>query len=445
MRILPVALYNFNIVSGRVDNNRKPVISCAVPVDTVSFSGVAQGGNYLKKLAAYGIPDMYTGKIMLSQRDIEIIFAEKVFKKNINYIIEFFKPYRKSLQPVESKFYNVIKNLALKHPNISLNEAMKMMYPENNKKLLRSQQHVFESLTACACDMPEKQFKEFLQLMHITQKRLANDPVVLPFKEKEFLYKIRKIFEEVKIKNSRAEIKAMMKIEKTAKKFFGGCNSGDDYLDKSVLKSNSNKINLLRIMQKKSALKYNSDLSKLFEDMSARIHGFPYVESFGRKSFIHDLRKIVETLKDKALAEKIINIVSKLPTSANSLPAFIVKYADASSEQIGFHMIKKSVASIDHLIPKNRGGRSRLSNYGLCSVGVNADKTNIPFDKWVRLHPVIYKNCQKYVDRLIELCNAGFFDKINLPRSYITDFAKTVYEISPKENRIILDLSKLKD
>ena len=69
----------------------------------------------------------------------------------------------------------------------------------------------------------------------------------------------------------------------------------------------------------------------------------------------------------------------------------------------------------------------------------------MPFDEWIRQNPQTYKNCQKYVDRLIELYNEGIFEKVGLEKDYIYYFAKRVKELSPKEKPMVLDLSKLKD
>ena len=106
------------------------------------------------------------------------------------------------------------------------------------------------------------------------------------------------------------------------------------------------------------------------------------------------------------------------------------------------------MASIDHLVAKKNGGVSKLSNYGLSGSEINRQKTNIYFDEWVRKHPETRKNCQKQVDRLIELYKQGVFEKVRrktkkIDKSYIEDFAKTIYIISPAENRIKLDISKL--
>ena len=64
-------------------------------------------------------------------------------------------------------------------------------------------------------------------------------------------------------------------------------------------------------------------------------------------------------------------------------------------------------------------------------------------DTQLRIYPETYDNCQKYVDRLIELYNDGTFAKLGISRQYITGFANKMYKMSPPEKRMILDTSAL--
>ena len=62
----------------------------------------------------------------------------------------------------------------------------------------------------------------------------------------------------------------------------------------------------------------------------------------------------------------------------------------------------------------------------------------------LKKYPQTYENCQKQVDRLIELYNDGTFKKIGLPKHYITNFVRRMYNLSPEDNRLILNIDKLK-
>ena len=441
----------------------------------LSFSGVTHGGEKLKKLVRYGIPDMYTGQILLDPKILEYLQCKNIFSNPLKYLIGDLKPYEDTLITSGKGFYELLKNTAKEYPNYTISDVIKMNKKEHEKLLLHDQSGIFNKLIYKGMDLPEGPFEDFQVLTNITIKRLMNDPVVLPFSETEFKYKLKRISETIKSKNNKQEITAMRELEKMAGKLFKGSM---DFVDRKllnynsiypnlavkrkekpikatlrlklehqmkpeVLKKNADNLAKMREYYDSSVLKDNEELANLFENTNAKIHGFPYYAKFERKSFLYELKKITKQLKDRDFAHEMMNIAIKLPTSYENLSAFIVKYAGDTSNKIGYHMMKDSVVSIDHLVPKKGGGANTLKNFGLSSAGVNREKSNIPFDEFVKMHPETYENCQKQVDRLIELCNDGTFDKLEIPRSYIKDFATTILNISPPEKRIILDISKL--
>ena len=476
MIISPVNNFNFGknhigVFNCDINTSNRICKSKALNKDTVTFTGVGGQGTLLKMLCAYQIPDMYTGQILLSPQRLENLQRSKVFYKPLKELNKILEKYEDYLCPVEKNIFYILKKIGKHNPKYSLDEALRSLYKSQQKKLLDIQRPIFEDLIKTACDMPSKQFEEFMELIKDTNKKLAKDPVITPFSEKEFIYKLKRLSLPIKTLNNIREIKDINRIIQTARnvyfveisergKIFGTGKHKkskkyklDYQMQPEIIKKNSEKFKIIKGIFEKSSLKHNKELIKLFDDTSARIHGFPAIEPFQRKTFIYDLRQITRKLKDKDLAHKLLNIATKLPTSTNNSSAFIVKYANEDCGTIGFQLLKGSLCSVDHLVAKNNGGKNKLFNYGLCSSYINTEKTNIYFDQWVRLHPETRINCQKYVDRLIELYNKGVFAKIskgtekklNLTADYIYDFAETIKNISPEENPIILDLSKLKN
>ena len=73
-------------------------------------------------------------------------------------------------------------------------------------------------------------------------------------------------------------------------------------------------------------------------------------------------------MPDIQLRQKIDSIVSKLPNSLTSVNAFIIKHELAASDAIGYDLLRPSVATIEHMVPRSLGGASKLNNYALaCS------------------------------------------------------------------------------
>ena len=107
-------------------------------------------------------------------------------------------------------------------------------------------------------------------------------------------------------------------------------------------------------------------------------------------------------------------------------------------------MVAGSAGSSDHLIPFVKNGKDNLQNYGISSAYYNSERAQRPMQQQLKKYPQTYENCQKQVDRLIELYNDGTFKKIGLPKHYITNFVRRMYNLSPEDNRLILNIDKLK-
>ena len=435
-----------------------PALNC----DLISFSGVSNGGDILKKLCAYGVPDMYTGLQLLDPKIVEKMNANGVFEKPINKVVKILSNYENTMLPNNRKIFEIIKNVSKKHPNITLSEAFKGIYPHHKKELLRAQQYIFEKIIRLACDLPKDLYEEFSELMNITNKRLLNEAVILPFSEREFLYKLRRIGEEMQTKNNKKELHSVKRLISIANKIFCNEPKGQKSFGRNIkkklihqmkpeiLKRNSSNISEFKKIFDASPLRNNKDIINLIDNTSAKIHGFPSFANFERKSFIHELKKITRKLKNKKFAEEFTKTSLELPTSKDNISAFIVKFYNSDNSKIGTNIIASGTCSIDHIIAKKNGGANKLANYGLCSNEINRQKTDIYFEDWVKTHPETKNNCQKYVNRLIELYKQGIFEKVSkktktkkLDKSYIENFAQTIYDISPKERRIKLDISKL--
>lgn len=430
--------------------------------DVVSFSGVSHGGDVLKKLSAYKVPDMYTGLTLLDPKVLERMQTNGTFNLPASKLMKIISNYENTMMPINKEAFNILKKTAQKHPDMTLSELMQEIYPKHKKQLLRDQQYIFEKIIRLACDLPKNLYEEFSELMNITNKRLLNDPVVLPFSEREFLYKLRRIGEEMQTKNNPNELRAMKRLILIANKIFNNEPKGkraygrnikkklEMQMQPEILKRNSSNFDNFKKIFNATLLRNNEDIIRLLDSTSAKIHGFPAFANFERKSFIHELKKITRKLKNRKLAQEFSEAANSLPTSKDNISAFIVKFSDQNNNKIGTNILYSGMCSIDHLVAKKNGGANRLSNYGLSGAEINRQKTNIYFDKWVRMHPETRKNCQKYVDRLIELYKEGVFAKISknqkskkIDKTYIENFAKTIYDISPEENRILLDISKL--
>lgn len=453
-----------------------------IPFDTVSFTASRASGAPLKKLAEFGIPDMYTGKEMMPYGALSRLLKNGVFSMPLNKLLPILNKYNDTLHDTEQKVVNLLKGVEKKHPDLKINEAFQKLFPEQQKRLLNIQRPVFQEITKKACDMPRSFYDDFIDLMRYTNKKIAKDPTISHFSEKEFIYRLEQVAKQIKMTRRHTEVSAINRLIREAKilfrdqieekkKFGRGIAAKklkmEFQMQPAVLKQNTQNIQYLRELFEKSYIKNNKEIRNIFDVTSAKIYGFPTFEPFKRQEFIYDLKNIVKFLKDKELETEIIQIARELPTSANEVSAFIVKHVNDTPERIGYYLFKGSLASIEHIDPKvplvkeepvitigkkkkkkakNNSTvtqKNHINNYGLSSAYINSMRSNMPFDEWIRKNPQGYSSCQKFVDRLIELYKTGKFAQAGLDRSYITNFAEKIRKVSPDEKPIILDLSKL--
>lgn len=450
MRILPINYFSPKINNHNDCSQYSVLRTPSLDVDTVCFKGGAQPQDIttLKKLLAYNIPDMYSGRIMLDPQEVERILQAKIFSKPLKKIILFLKKYEGSLFPVEHEIFSMLQKDAKTFPNIKLGDAVHRHTLEAMIDLRQKQAPIFAELTVTAQQLPPAQLVEFNQLMEITHNRLYDKSVVLPFSAKEFSYKLQRIFEGIKARGIPAEIKTMRKLINMSYSLPESVTGRTKpHAKKPIDRTNSIAGSLRQMTQISffSPLRNDKELNDLLTQTKLKLYNIPLVAPFSRKSFIHDLKKILNNVDNPKLVRELEKIASKLPTAKEEVSAFIMKSATNSSEKIGYDLIFNSVGTAEHILPSKHGGSDFIGNIALASFAANSERGHRHMDTQLRIYPETYDNCQKYVDRLIELYNDGTFAKLGISRQYITGFANKMYKMSPPEKRMILDTSALKD
>jgi len=480
--------YNKQNVYLNGNNNAQTQRTSLLPLrcNMITFGISKASGEPLKKLAEYGLPDMYTGQLMLTWKQLSRMLENGVFEFPLKKLIPILKKYEGTMLETEHKIFMIFEKAEKKQPNSTIEDVLKQQYNDHQKKLLNKQQPIFEKLIEKACDLPEDIHKDFMDLMRMTSKRIAKDPVITHFSENEFIYKLNQIAKQIKTTNNRKEIssinlllreaKRLFKPQAEEKKKFGrGIKAAQAKMEYQMqpknLKRNTQNIQYLRKIFEESDIKNNREIKHLFRSTSAKICGFPVVEPFKRKEFIYDLKNVIKFLKNKKLCAELINIARELPTSTQNVSAFMVKHVNDSPNKIGWYLMKDSLVSIEHIVPKVHklepeeieeikktlkqkkkikkiiSGTTKINhvdNYGLSAAGINTERSNMPFDEWIRKNPQSYETIPQYMAKAIDLFKKGIFKKVGLDKSYIPNFKDSIATQSPKEKPIILDLSNFK-
>ncbi|MCM1339604.1 MAG: hypothetical protein NC191_08040 [Muribaculaceae bacterium] len=452
MRISGINFYSIN------NYFQKPVSSPALVLpqkalgvqgcDTVSFSGHRHAPNSaeLKELLPYGIPDIYSGVILIDSREVEAMMSQKVFEQPIKKIVRDIKKHEQSMFPVEQQIYHLMRKAAKETPQMKLDEFIQSLVPEHSKKLLNIQRPIFNKLNKLAKGMPADLYEQYQYLIYQTNKKLDNEPLYQPFSLKEFRYKLGRIKERIeKSKDKRAKLAIEKLYEMTefpeVKK---GLRLSKGFPRQQFEEKQKNILLKVSRAFEDSVLSDDVDLRKLIETSRARMYKIPTNIKFNRKGFIHDLKEITDQLEDEKLARKMIQTAVKLPTSKQNISAFVMKSANRSSGQIGYDLFSGAIGSADHLVAQHKGGKSDLSNYVLSSGYMNSEKAHERFSIMLRKNPMIRVYAQRQMDRLIELANAGVFKEVGLSKNYIYDLARNLKKLSAPQPPLILDTSALK-
>ena len=399
----------------------------------VSFTSI-QNSSKLRILFGYDLPCMYTGITMIDPKQLTRMLKNRVFFKPGAEVVEVLNKYKDSITGIEAKVLGVLNERAKIHPDKNIQELLKEVEPIYRRRLRKKQAPIFRELVEASHELPIKEQEMFKKLMIETDKKLNEKPIIIPFSSYEFKYKLSKIKDDIlKGENVKAK-KVMNKLMKESKRFSNTTNANTIENQKKVL-------SFLEIILKKSVLKDNEQLKNLINISKSRLFREEIIVPFSRKSFIYDLAKIIAEVPDKELQEKFINIAQKLPTSQQSTSAYIMKVVAESPDKIGHRLLWPSLASVEHILPRSCGGADNMANFGGATTRANSNRKSIDFVSQLKLHPEAKVNCQKYVDKLIELYHKGIFARHNISPRYIIDFKNTVYKQS--KHQLDLDISKL--
>ena len=398
-----------------------------------SFGAIANS-KPLRILFQYGLPCMYTGKKMIDPKSISGLFDSRKLHAPAIESLKYLEPYKESLSGMEKRVFNILNEQSQIYPDKSIAEILQTIAPKYQKRLRKKQAPIFKELLQAAQKLPPDYHYKFIQFMMKTNQKLQDRPVVLPFNSTEFKYKLGKIKEYMVNRGGRGSksiLRLVAEAEKLPKK-----------LTPDNIEQHKEIINNLEKIKKTSPLKDSDTIEELLKTAKQRLNGENIAMPFSRKSFIYDLAKLLRGVNKPELEEQLIDIAQKLPTSKENLSAYILKSAGESSNKVAYRLLWPSTASVEHILPRSCGGPDSMKNFGGACNRENSERGNIDFVSQIKRLPHTPENCQKYLDKLIELANDGIFDRNKIDKKYILDFKRTI-QIQSK-GRIVLDLSKLK-
>lgn len=154
---------------------------------------------------------------------------------------------------------------------------------------------------------------------------------------------------------------------------------------------------------------------------------------FKRKTFIKDIEEFLVTINDKSLRNHIFKEASRMPTSEDSVSAFIMKYKDRSPEEIGSRLVILSSATLEHVTLKSLKGEVTIWECQQCN-NKRSDDTII---QQIQDNPNMIDNLQAHIqvllDRATFLRNHGSTVQANKHFNYAQE-VRDEYLINIKQN-----------
>ena len=458
MKILPINIFNTHTKKiENYQNDYSPNKLLIKPqYDSISFTSTSPMSiKDFKKLGAY-MTCLYSGERMLTSNQLTKMKKRGFFQGPISEVVRKLKPYEnKYLEPIEKEVFKRIEQAAKETPDIDLPQLFKNWYKTTRTNFRQIQKPKFDAIKTLGAELPQEYVQPFFKFMETIDKKLYDQPIKQEFSLKEFSYKITKIIEKMSdgnLKNRMQKLLDMLHNENmTGKKplspsfvkqvfdFKNVKSTGRKSIlyEKSYKQYETNKdavrIAILEKMRETADLKGYKKLEKLCAENIGMLEGTPVHVAFSNKAFVYDLDKLLEKMPDKELKQKMMDIAMNLPTSSRNADALILKFRDADPNIIGDRLFNPSLVSIEHLLPRSKGGPSTIANVALAKKQINSDLQNYPL--WQKLQTYPLKNQQKYVNNLAKLVARG--------KMKYEDAIAQIQTIE-REGHITLDKSRVK-
>lgn len=332
-----------------------------------AFRSATSNGKFLMKLSH--IRDPYSGVIILTPNEVDGISRAVSKKQSTAGKLHVLANYTESMLPVEKGMYGFFCEVNKKNKNLGFSEILKMQYPHAIKGLIMHQNEVFDKIEKASEVLSQKNKNKVLNELAEARERilLPEDDLKHHFKRKTFINKLVRI----------------------------QCND--------VLNNVKNKIETLpedkQLRAKKDYAKARYLINNVPHDQ--------YVDNEHRPiDLVYRLhKKYVPNFKDE-MAD-VIDISKTLPTSNDSMNAFVVKYADRSDGEICDRLILPSRASVEHVQADSLGGENEAANFILATSSRNSERGNMPIKEFIKKYPEIPKHTQEYMDDIIREGNRG--------------------------------------
>lgn|SRR5574344_64363 len=65
--------------------------------------------------------------------------------------------------------------------------------------------------------------------------------------------------------------------------------------------------------------------------------------------------------------------------------------------------VKEKCRSVEHILPKSKGGKNNIRNYAMSDKNINSERGNMSMQSWLSIHPDFLQNMKNYVKKYFNL------------------------------------------
>lgn len=368
------------------------------------------------------IPFSYEGK------DLNNWIDGGLFSESIKTIVEQFKQFKPSLHEKEKEVFSMVEELSQTYPNAHLDTVIKIMSILANKDLYKVQKPIFDSIVAQAQMLPEKEKNAVESIIEISKKRIFHQPYIEEYSAKELRYQIGRLAESIPNEEQAKKIRKITDLlmiqcirkEKkdvtydVVRKVLGTLYPDQEITVTKAVKREYTReklrFTIIDAIRREAETAKSGDIVRLCDNAVKQLNKEPIVRKFTNKGLKHDLAEALEDIKKSKfnrIRGRIFELADRLPTSENSIHAFITKHDQSTSEKIAYDIFAPSNVTVEHMLPSSENGDDIVTNYAAACAKCNSRRQSMPMNKFFKRYEP--RNAQLYADEVIADTNNGYY------------------------------------
>ena len=180
----------------------------------------------------------------------------------------------------------------------------------------------------------------------------------------------------------------------------------------------------MRNMSKNASKDSRKAIHTVLDNAMQKIKQSTDEDHFKLSGFIDELKSIKHPARDNSCFEDLLEVATDMPNSHTSEDAFFVKYARKKEHEIAERLVSPSQITTEHIKPQSKDGENRRSNFIPLCEACNSTRGDMPYKKWIRLHPEMPENFQKFINTIYQKIENGEIKESGW-EDYIDDIIRT--------------------